>query len=203
MEDHQRARVLDAAVAMFAEKGYPATTVDDLVVAAKIGVGSFYAFFSGKEQCLLAAYDRIAEEARAAVVASASEGASWPDGVCRGLRRLLTWIQAEPTAAQVALVEIQTGGPEAVARYEESLAAAGRALGGGRQSLARNRRLPESLEQTTVNGVAWLLRRRLTAGESEAILGLYKELGEMILEPYIGAKRAKKAVAQSAAATAA
>jgi AcrR family transcriptional regulator len=203
MEEHQRARVLDAAIAMFAEKGYPATTVDDLVAAAKIGVGSFYAFFSGKEQCLLAACDEITEQARAPVVASAAEGASWPDQVCLGLAALLAWIQAEPIAARVALVEIQTGGPEAIARYEETLAAAARALERGRESLPRNRRLPDSLEQTTVNGIAWLLHRRLTMGESDSIPQLFGELGEMILEPYLGEARAKKAVAQNSSATAA
>jgi len=198
MEEHQRARVLDAAITIFAEQGYPATTVDDLVAAAKIGVGSFYGFFSGKEQCLLAACERIIDEARSVVVAAASEGTSWPDQVCLGLGRLLNWIGAEPLAARVALVEIQTGGAEAIARYEETLTTAARALERGRESLPRDRRLPDSLEETTVNGIAWLLHRRLTMGESESIPQLFGELGEMILEPYLGEARATKAIARHA-----
>lgn len=193
--------MLDSAVATFAEKGYPATTVDDLVAAAKIGVGSFYAFFSGKERCLLAACDRIIEEARGIVVASAAEGASWADQVCLGLRGLLTWIQSEPSAARVALVEIQTGGPEAIVRYEETLTAAAQALERGREGLPSSRRLPNSLEQTTVNGIAWLLHRRLATGESDSIPQLFGELATMVLEPYLGEARAKKAVAQYSSAT--
>jgi AcrR family transcriptional regulator len=200
MEEHQRARVLDAAVLTFAEQGYPATTVDDLVAAAKIGVGSFYAFFSGKEQCLLAACERIIEEARGAVSATVGEAASWPDQVCLGLRGLLDWIQAEPAAARVGLVELQTGGPAAVALYEETLTAAAHALERGRESLPPSRRLPDSLEQTTVHGIAWLLHRRFTMGEGDSIPDLFEELGEMILEPYLGEARTRKAVVRNATA---
>ncbi len=52
MEEHQRKRVVEAAIVVFAEKGYPGTTVDDLVNAARVGVGSFYALFGGKKSAL-------------------------------------------------------------------------------------------------------------------------------------------------------
>jgi AcrR family transcriptional regulator len=55
--EHQRRRLLAAAAEVFADRGYTATTVEDLVAAAEIGVGSFYSLCSGKEECLLALYD--------------------------------------------------------------------------------------------------------------------------------------------------
>lgn len=195
MEEHQRARVLDAAIATFAEKGYPATTVDDLVAAAQIGVGSFYALFEGKEQCLLAAYERIVEEALIRVVEVATRGSSWPERVCLGLRQLLTAIAADPTSARIALIEIQTGGSDSLGRYEETLAAIARVLEEGRAETDPRRHLPASLEQTTVSGIAWLLHRRLATGETASIPDLYEELGELILEPYLGEKRARAAIA--------
>jgi AcrR family transcriptional regulator len=195
MEEHQRNRVLEAAVEVFAEKGYPATTVDDLVAAAKMGVGSFYSLFGGKEDCLLAAYDRILEQVRPTLAEAATAGATWDGQVCFGLRRLLGWIAAEPASAEVALAEVQTGGPSPLARYEETLTLAAGFLERGRENLKSPQALPESQERTTVSGIAWLLHRRLALGEADSIPTLYEELGVLILEPYLGVEGAEAALA--------
>lgn len=198
MNEHQRSRVLDAAIVIFAGKGYPATTVDDLVAAAQIGVGSFYALFEGKEQCLLAAYERVLEDGRRTVMEAALEGGTWADRICLGLGALLSAIAADPARARIALVEIQTGGPRALGRYEETLLDVAAALALGREELASDRHPPESLEQTTVSGIAWLLHRRLVLGEAASIPALFGELGELVLEPYLGEDGARAVIAEHA-----
>lgn len=192
--------MLAAAIDVFAEKGYPATTVDDLVAAAKTSVGSFYSFFNGKEECLLAAHREVVQAARTAIVVAAEPASSWSQQACLGLRAFLGWVEAEPASAKVALVEIQTGGPAALAQYEEALTDAADFLRRGRKSLDLSRRLPRSLEQTTVSGIAWLLHRRLTAGEEGSVPELFEELGVLLLEPYLGESGAKEAVAGAALA---
>lgn len=193
MAEHQRRRALALAIEVFARKGYPATTVDDLVEAAGIGVGSFYALFGGKEECLLAAYEEIAGEIRRKVI-EAAVAESWPEQICQGLRHLLELVAAEPTRVRVALVEVQTAGPSAVKLYENTLEEAAGILGKGRELDSASRRLPGTLEQTTVSGIAWLLHRSLVLGESSAAPNLFEELGELILEPYLGEDRAREAV---------
>ena len=47
-----RERLLDAAIALFWEKGYANTSMSDLLGAAKANSGSFYHFFSSKEDLL-------------------------------------------------------------------------------------------------------------------------------------------------------
>jgi len=76
MKSHRRERVLDAATEVFAKRGYPATTVDRIVAAGKVGVGSFYAHFDGKEDCFLAVYDRIVADARERISAAIPPDAS-------------------------------------------------------------------------------------------------------------------------------
>ena len=201
-EEHQRARVLEAAIGIFAEKGYGATTVDDLVAGAKMGVGSFYAHFEGKEECLLAAHRQLVAEAQSTVVEAGAKGSSWAEQVCLGLQALLEWVANRPAGAKVALVEVQTGGPKALAQYQEALAAPAEFLRGGRNSPARTQRLPESLEQTTVSGIAWLLHRRLSMGEADSVPDLFEELAVLIMEPYLGEKAARKALAAGALASA-
>jgi AcrR family transcriptional regulator len=195
MAEHQRRRAVDAAVAVFAERGYPATTIDDLVAAAQMGVGSFYSFFKGKEECLLAIYENTLAEARAAVAAATPTSGDWPQQICSGLRVILGLIAAQPAQARIALVEIQTAGPRALALHEKTLAEAAEALSRGRDLAPPSARLPASLEQTTVRGIAWLLHRRIILGETDDVGMLFEELSQLILEPYIGEEQARAVLA--------
>ena len=109
--EHQRRNVLEAATEVFAKRGYPGTTVDHIIAAAKIGYSSFYELFAGKEDCLLQAYERIVAEFWQQIAAAVPAAAPWSEQVCALLRAALEAIAAAPQAARVALVEIQTAGP--------------------------------------------------------------------------------------------
>jgi len=200
MEDHQRTRVIAAAVGVFAEKGYPATTVDDLVNAARVGVGSFYALFGGKEECLVAAYESVMKEARGEAIAAADGSAAWAHQVAAGLRALLGWVQREPIKARIALIEIQSAGPSALEAREETLAEVTGFLARGREARDLSRPLPETLEQTTVSGIAWLLHRRLSTRDVATLDSLYGELARLILVPYLGEEWAEREIAARAGA---
>ena len=52
-----RARILEAALTTFREKGYTATTVDDLCRAAGVTKGAFFHYFENKEAAALAAIE--------------------------------------------------------------------------------------------------------------------------------------------------
>ncbi len=51
-------RIVDAAEALFAERGYDGTTVNDIVGRAHCSVGSFYARFKDKESLFLHIHDQ-------------------------------------------------------------------------------------------------------------------------------------------------
>ncbi len=53
--------ILDAAERLFLDRGYTATTMDDLSDAADVAVGSLYAHFGGKEGVYSALVDRALE----------------------------------------------------------------------------------------------------------------------------------------------
>lgn len=56
------ARVLDAGAHVFAERGYHAARVDDIVKAAEISHGTFYLYFSSKEDLFHAIAESLATE---------------------------------------------------------------------------------------------------------------------------------------------
>jgi AcrR family transcriptional regulator len=191
----QRQRVIDAAIGVFAKRGYQPTTVDNIVVAAKVGVGTFYAHFDGKEECLLAAYGQIVAEARERIVARVAGERSWARKALAALRELLGLIAAEPLRARVALVEIQTGGPAGLERYGETLGFVIDSLAGGREIAALDPPPPESQEAAIANGLAWLLAQQIVGGEAKQIEGLFEEMAELILDPYLGAAQTRREIA--------
>lgn len=58
----RRAQILAAALSCFGEKGYHASTMDDLVRASGLSKGSLYWHFSSKEDVFLALFDAFSEE---------------------------------------------------------------------------------------------------------------------------------------------
>lgn len=191
LTEHQRERLLTTATEVFAKRGFTATTVDNIVAAANIGVGSFYAHFDGKAECLLAVCERISGEVHAQVAASVPAGADWADQALAGLHAFLTFVAAEPLSARVVLIEAQTGGPEALARYGEVLEELAAFLRAGRAAAKLDPAPPPSFEEAAASGLAWLLQGRLVRGEVDDVDLLFEEMAEVALGPYLGAKQTK------------
>ncbi len=73
-----RERLIEAAIALFWEKGYANTSMTDILAAAKANSGSFYHFFSSKEDLLLAVLDRYTAMLHPALLEPAWEGVTDP-----------------------------------------------------------------------------------------------------------------------------
>jgi len=58
----KRARLKEAGLALFGEKGYESTSVDEIARRAKLAVGTFYQHFRSKRQLLLALMDELLEK---------------------------------------------------------------------------------------------------------------------------------------------
>jgi AcrR family transcriptional regulator len=192
--ERQLRRILDAATQVFAKRGYQDSTVDNIVATAGIGVGSFYAHFDGKEACLDKVCERISEEAHAALDASVEEADDWDQRLCGGLYGLLRFAAANPLSARVVLLEAQTGGPGALARYGAMIDAIAEFLRRGREVSTSAREWPPALEEATASGLCWLLQGRLVRGELDDVDTLFSEMAEVALEPYLGTAATKRAI---------
>ena len=60
--EERKKEILDAAEKLFAERGYEAATVNDILDAVKIAKGTFYYYFKSKEDVLDALIDRRISE---------------------------------------------------------------------------------------------------------------------------------------------
>lgn len=55
--DKRRRQLLDAAIRVFARRGYAASSVGDIIASAKVARGTFYLYFPGKKDIFLAVVD--------------------------------------------------------------------------------------------------------------------------------------------------
>jgi len=69
IKQFDRHEVLDRAMAVFWERGYEATSIQDLLEATGINRGSLYATFGNKQQLFLAVLDHYAEKVSTAMLA--------------------------------------------------------------------------------------------------------------------------------------
>ena len=164
--DHQRERILAAMIALTGTRGYGATTVLAIGKAAKVGPHAFYAHFSDKEECFLAALSRVVSDTRDELTRQVPAESSWAEQICDGLRTLVGLIVAEPERARVVLVEAQGAGRAAYRLYEEAMDEAVPKLAEGRGLRAKGApALSAATEEATLTGVAWLLQRMVSGGE--------------------------------------
>jgi AcrR family transcriptional regulator len=189
---HQRERLLAATIELVAKRGYRGTSIDHIVKSARVGYVAFYELFEGKEDCFLAAFERIVEETSEAVAAAVAAETEWPDQICAALDTLLDLIAADPARARVGLVEVQAAGRKAYARYEEAIDGAAPKLREGRELSVEAATLSDTLEEAVLGGIAWILHQRLVKGEMEKTGGLLRETIQIALSPYLGEAKAHR-----------
>ena len=114
----QRARLIEAMAQVVAEKGYPATTVADVVELAGVSRRTFYEQFADKEACFLGAYDAglTAVLSRIGAAVETDSGAGWRDRARAGVEAFLALLASEPAFARALQVEILTAGQAALDR---------------------------------------------------------------------------------------
>src|SRR6201996_2308530 len=108
----QRERLLRAAVAAVAQKGYPAVTVADIVRRAKVSRAAFYVHFRSRRGGKLL-LDHVKEAARAVPVDAPDE-----EALRAGCRAFLRFLADEPAFARVFYIDMPAAGPDAVHRLE-------------------------------------------------------------------------------------
>jgi AcrR family transcriptional regulator len=111
----RRERLLDAGLEVLGTAGWQATTVRAICEQAKLNPRYFYESFSGLDELLVAVFDRIREEAIAAVLVAVERRPEDPRATARAtIGAFVELMTADPRKGRVALVEAM--GSEALMR---------------------------------------------------------------------------------------
>ena len=192
---HQRQRILVGAAKAISEQGYRQVSVADIVRSAAIARARFYENFASKEDCFFALYDGATASALD-VVQKECEGTlgEFPDRVRAGISALLDYIESDQALARACIVEGPAVGPAINDRFERLIRDLATLLRSGRggETVVD---LPDTVEETVVGGLYWLLYYALLERKPKRIGKLLPQLTEFSLIPFIGAEAARTATA--------
>lgn len=99
----RREKVLDAAVRVFARKGFAASRIEDVAAEAGIGKGSVYLEFGSREELLTAAFEAYAEKSAAILRQAVLGGAPALDRLTALIAAVVDLLAAEPDRARILL----------------------------------------------------------------------------------------------------
>ena len=100
-----RQDILTAARALFLEKGYDATSVDDLVLAANVAKGTFYYHFNSKDELLHALQELVIDEFSAQARRKLTEGASPLKVLSEFVSEMAKWNEANSDLSRAVFAE--------------------------------------------------------------------------------------------------
>jgi AcrR family transcriptional regulator len=185
---HKRRRITGAIAELTAEQGYEATKISDLVRRAGVARKTLYDNFEGKEEVFLAAFDAAVEEAMRRIEEDCAKvDGGWEERVQAGLAAFLGYVAEEPALARMCMIEAMSATPAATQRYENAVQSFVELIG---HNVPHSDRLPETIEETLVGGVAWIVHQRIRRGETKKAMDLLPELAEFMRAPYRGVAEA-------------
>ncbi len=187
---HKRRRIMDAIADLTAEQGYDATKIGDIVRRAGVARKTLYDNFEGKEEVFLAAFDTAVDEAMGQIEADCAEvDGEWEERIQVGLASFLRYVAENPALARMCMIESLSATPAATERYE---AAMQRFVDLVKRTVPQDDQTPETIEETLVGGVAWIVYQQIRRDEAAQAEDLLPELSEFMLAPFHGAAEAAK-----------
>src|SRR5262245_18806082 len=128
-ETDVRQRILDAAEALFAERGYGAATTREIAARAGIGKRMLFYYFASKEAVYRAVLERVVSGMVAIHQRFRSEPG--PMGLADAMQGITLFADANQSALRVLTREIMDGGPYVADLAREHLRSEERRVGKG------------------------------------------------------------------------
>jgi AcrR family transcriptional regulator len=187
----QRARILAAAVDTAEDVGFAAMSVERVVSRARVSRKTFYALFTDREDCFLAACEDAISQATALATDAYESERVWRDGIRAALASLLVFAEEEPGLARLLILESLAAGPKVLSRRGEVLDALARVIDSGRVADSPGYP-PRSTGQAVVGGVLAVIHTHLSREHPDPVTSLLTSLMSMIVLPYLGVRAARR-----------
>ncbi|MBK8294293.1 MAG: TetR/AcrR family transcriptional regulator [Solirubrobacterales bacterium] len=114
-EEEVRASIMAGLVVAVAERGYAATTINDIVNQAHVSKSTFYAHFKGKDDCYLAAYELASDAVLGLIVEAAARDLPEEERVLAATRAYLDRAAEDRATTRTFILEVLAAGPDALA----------------------------------------------------------------------------------------
>ncbi|WP_344855208.1 TetR/AcrR family transcriptional regulator [Planomonospora alba] len=119
----RRERLISAAYTLYAELGFPDTTIEKLCTVARISNRAFYECFDSRDELMLVVYDRCVRETLAAVAKAVDEAPATLGGrIEAGISEYVRFVTADRRRARILHLEVRRAGDCLTVSRQEAVA---------------------------------------------------------------------------------
>jgi AcrR family transcriptional regulator len=184
-------RLTDALTRIAAESGYPSVDIEQISASAGLPVDAFHENFPNKDQCLLLAYDRFLADMLEHVEEAFKGTSDWIDKVKITIEAGFDYLVELEPVARLFVVDAMRTGAAGLERRCASIDSVALQLKHGRLLYPASVDYPDAMESTLVAGVVMIAMTHLLSEDADSLPGIAPEAVELVLTPYIGARRAR------------
>jgi AcrR family transcriptional regulator len=173
---NQRARMYGGMIEAVHERGYPQTTVADVIALAGVSRRAFYEQFANKEACFLASYDIVVARARKLVIDAWGRERGWANRLHGACKALLDDVAGSPKGPRLVLVDSLGIGPKARERMSLASATFERVLATAFKADPNGEELSPLTVRAIVAGIRHVAFTRMYEGREKELYTLADEL---------------------------
>ena len=179
--------ILQAMADCCAEAGYAGTTVEAVLERAGVGAESFKSHFADKEDCALAALNKIVSETLARISMTHSTAPGVVDRRKFEVKAILELVATQPSFAWLGYVEARQGGTR---RMHDSYESAARVLALMMERAGGMVETRRTGARAALGGAEAILRKELAAERAQRLPQLLPDFVYAALVPFVGQREA-------------
>jgi AcrR family transcriptional regulator len=183
---NHRERILYATIELGQTKGYPDSTVADIIAVAGVARHVFYDSFPNKQTAFLAAQELILQHSLAVTAHGYFNASTWPDRVWESGHAYMQFMSDHPAMANMGFVEMVSLGPQGVQRQDDGMMANTIFLEEGYRDILGPERPPPQTSTAIAHAVFELGFRQATAGAITKLDRYLPHATWIVLTPFLG-----------------
>ena len=186
---NHRERILYAAAALAAEKGYGATTIADITRGAGIDGRAFYGLFVDKQDAFMTLHEIGLQQVLNVTANAFFSGATWPERIWEAASAFTQFLEVNPLITHLGFVEAQAVGPGAAQRTQDSQLAFAIFLQEGYMHASKDPPGRAAVE-AIVASVFELVYQQARARSAPKLSRIHGHMTFLCLAPFLGARAA-------------
>lgn len=196
-----RPRLLEAMLVVSGERGYEQVAVSDVIERAKGSRGTFYRYFTDKEDCFAQGYEQAGEWLYRRLSGVARRQPGWREGLRIGLAELLEFCASQPAIAKALFVEVHAAGGRALAEHDRLVERLSRAIDFARREPDSRHSPPPITAAFMVGAIETLVRAKLMDDDAERAPELLPGILYFVVMQYFGEEAAWEEMAAAPGAS--
>ncbi|HEX7244743.1 MAG TPA: TetR/AcrR family transcriptional regulator [Solirubrobacterales bacterium] len=185
----ERQAILDALIAIAAERGYIETTIEAILDRAGLDRPAFDRHFRGKYDCFLSAWQEINESCMREMLEAYNSCEEWPDRLRAVACEIVEGLCGNPSRAAFS-IEVLAAGDAARARRDMTMRVLASLIDAGRNEMEDPEAVPHTTAEALAGAAYGQVYSKVVRGAAEDLPELVPQLMSAAVLPYLGMEAA-------------